>query len=200
MSVILSAAGCVDWAARLCGLASAGALFDLAESCNRPATTEVFLPYLSGERTPHNDPHAQGVLFGLTHESTPAAIAQAVLEGVAFAFRDGLDALHAGGAAVESIAVIGGGARSAYWGRILSSALHRPLVYRDAAALGPAYGAARLARLGAERASVEEVCTAPPILHVAEPDDRLLDLYAQRIERFRSLYRQLKDLFVETQT
>jgi xylulokinase len=198
MSVILSAAGCVDWAARLCGLGSAGALFELAEARNRPADAEIFLPYLSGERTPHNDPHAKGVLFGLTHESTPAAIAQAVLEGVAFAFRDGMDALLASGTAIESISVIGGGARSAYWGRILSSVLRRPLAYRDAGTVGPAYGAARLARMGAERCAIEEVCTPPPILHVAEPDDRLSDLYSQRIGRFRSLYRHLKDSFVET--
>ena len=197
MSVILSAAGSVDWAARLCGLAHAGALIELAESRNRPAATELFLPYLSGERTPHNDPHAKGVLFGLTHESTPTAVAQAVLEGVAFAFRDGLDALIAGGAAVESIAVIGGGSRSTYWGRILSSALRRPLVYRDAAALGPAYGAARLARLGADNASIEDVCIPPPVLHVVEPDDRLCDLYAERMGRFRGLYRHLKHSFVE---
>jgi xylulokinase len=198
MSVILSAAACVDWAARLCGLADAAALFELAEVRNRPADAEIFLPYLSGERTPHNDPHAQGVLFGLTQESAPAAIAQAVLEGVAFAFRDGMDALLASGAAIESISVIGGGARSAYWGRILSSVLRRPLTYRDAGTVGPAYGAARLARMGAERATIEEVCTPPPILHVAEPDDRLSDLYSQRIGRYRSLYRHLKDLFVET--
>jgi xylulokinase len=200
MSVILSAASCVDWAARLCGLANAGALFELAEARNRPADAEIFLPYLSGERTPHNDPHAQGVLFGLTQESAPAAIAQAVLEGVAFAFRDGLDALLASGATIESISVIGGGARSGYWGRILSSVLRRPLIYRDAGAVGPAYGAARLARMGAERASIEEVCTPPPVLHVAEPDDRLSDLYSQRIGRYRSLYRHLKDLFVEIPT
>ena len=73
--------------------------------------------------------------------------AQAVLEGVAFAFRDGMDALLASGASIETIAVIGGGARSAYWGRILSSVLRRPLAYRDSSAVGPAYGAARLARM-----------------------------------------------------
>jgi xylulokinase len=200
MSVILSAASCVDWAARLCGLADAGALFELAEASNRPADSEIFLPYLSGERTPHNDPLAKGVLFGLTQESTPAAIGQAVLEGVAFAFRDGLDALLASGAAIESISVIGGGARSAYWGQILSSVLRRPLTYRDAGTVGPAFGAARLARMGAERSAIEEVCTPPPILHVAEPDDRLSDLYSRRIGRFRSLYRHLKDSFVETQS
>jgi xylulokinase len=200
MSVILSAASCVDWAARLCGLSSAGALIDLAEARDRPAESELFLPYLSGERTPHNDAHAKGVLFGLTQESAPAAIAQAVLEGVAFAFRDGLDALVASGTQLESISVIGGGARSAYWGRILSSVLSRPLTYRDAGIVGPALGAARLARLAAERAAIDEVCTPPPILYVAEPDGRLSDVYSQRIERFRSLYRHLKDLFVETST
>jgi xylulokinase len=198
MSVILSAASCVDWAARLCGLGQAGALFDLAEARNKPTGGEIFLPYLSGERTPHNDPHAQGVLFGLSHETDAATVAQAVLEGVAFAFRDGMDALLASGAKIESISVIGGGARSAYWGKILSSALRRPLTYRDSGAVGPAYGAARLARMGFEQASVEEICTPPPILHVAEPDDRLTDLYAQKMRRFRSLYQHLKDSFRET--
>jgi xylulokinase len=198
MSVILSAASCVDWAARLCGLADAAAVFDLAEARDKPCGSEIFLPYLSGERTPHNDPTAQGVLFGLNHESDAAAIAQAVLEGVAFAFRDGMDALLASGAKIESIAVIGGGARSAYWGRILSSVLRRPLTYRDSGAVGPAYGAARLARMGREKASIEDVCTPPPILHVAEPDDRLADLYTRKIRRFRSLYQNLKELFRET--
>ena len=146
------------------------------------AASEIFLPYLSGERTPHNDPNAQGVLFGLTpRDRCRRAIAQAVLEGVAFAFRDGMDALLASGAKIESISVIGGGARSQYWGKILSSVLRRPLTYRDSGAVGPAYGAARLARMGAEKASIEDVCTPPPILHVAEPDERLADLYTQRM-------------------
>ena len=199
MSVILSAASAVDWAARLCGLGTA-ALFDLVAQQNQPARSEIFLPYLSGERTPHNDPDAKGVLFGLTQESSPASIGQAVLEGVAFAFRDGMDALLATGAEIHSISVIGGGARSAYWGKVLSSALRRPLTYRDGGAVGPAYGAARLARMGAERASIEEVCTQPPVLHVAEPDPHWADHYSHRIGHFRSLYRHLKDLFVETST
>jgi xylulokinase len=197
MSVILSAASCVDWAAGLCGLKSAGALFQLAETRNKPTTSEIFLPYLSGERTPHNDPNAQGVLFGLNHETDAAAVAQAVLEGVAFAFRDGMDALLASGAAIDSIAVIGGGARSAYWGKILSSVLRRSLIYRDSGAVGPAFGAARLARMGSEKASIEDVCTPPPILHVAEPDDRAADLYAQKTSRYRGLYQNLKELFRE---
>jgi xylulokinase len=198
MSVILSAASCVDWAAQLCGLSTASAVFAAAETRAKPSSTEIFLPYLSGERTPHNDPRAQGVLFGLTQETSSAGIAQAVLEGVAFAFRDGMDALLASGAKIESIAVIGGGARSLYWGKILSSVLRRPLTYRDSGAVGPAYGAARLARMGKEKAGVEDVCTPPPILHVAEPDERLADLYAETLRRYRALYHHLKDLFAET--
>jgi xylulokinase len=198
MSVILSAASCVDWAARLCGLGSASALFAAAEARSKPSGSEIFLPYLSGERTPHNDPNAQGVLFGLTQESDPAHIAQAVLEGVAFAFHDGMDALLASGAKIESISVIGGGARSLYWGKILSSVLRRPLTYRDSGAVGPAYGAARLARMGKENAGIEDVCTPPPILHVAEPDERLADLYRESLLRYRALYRNLKSLFSET--
>jgi xylulokinase len=173
-------------------------MFALAESANRPGAPEIFLPYLSGERTPHNDPDARGVLFGLTHETSRESLAQAVLEGVAFAFRDGLDALLATGADIDSISVIGGGARSRYWGRILSAVLRRPLTYRDSGAVGPAYGAARLARMGVEGGTLEEICTAPQILHVAEPEDRLADLYARRIGLYRSLYRNLKDSFLET--
>jgi xylulokinase len=77
MSVILSAASCVDWTARLCGVADAASLFALVEARGLPTRTEIFLPYLSGERTPHNDPDAKGVIFGLTHETDTAALGQA---------------------------------------------------------------------------------------------------------------------------
>jgi xylulokinase len=173
-------------------------MFDLAQSRNRPTDSELFLPYLSGERTPHNDPNAQGVLFGLTQQTSTAAIAQAVLEGVAFAFRDGLDALLDSGATIDSISVIGGGARSTHWGRILSAALGRTLAYRDGGVVGPAYGAARLARMGVEGAGMEAVCTPPPLLSEIEPDAALTELYAYKIRRYRKLYRNLKELFLET--
>jgi xylulokinase len=198
MSVILSAASCVDWAARLCGVKDAATLFGLVETRGTPSTTEMFLPYLSGERTPHNDPAAKGVLFGLTHESDTAALGQAVLEGVAFAFRDGVDALLDSGATINDITVIGGGARSAYWGKILSAALGRPLIYRDGGEVGPAYGAARLAQLGLGEAKIEDVCAPPPITMVVEPDKRLADNLAAKLPKFRTLYQQLKPSFQET--
>ncbi len=195
MSVILSAASCIDWAVRLCGMPDAASMFAAIEARNAPAATEMFLPYLSGERTPHNDPNAKGVLFGLTHESDATALGQAVLEGVAFAFRDGMDALTDSGATIESITVIGGGAKSHHWGKILSSVLHRPLIYRDGGEVGPAFGAARLAQLAHSGSAVEAICTAPAILHVAEPDDALMDHYAGSLLKYRSLYAHLKTDF-----
>jgi xylulokinase len=198
MSVILSAASCVDWAARLCGFGNASALFAAAEARAEPSDSEIFLPYLSGERTPHNDPNAQGVLFGLTQESAAPEVAQAVLEGVAFAFRDGLDALLASGSIVDSISVIGGGARSRYWGKILSAVLRRPLTYRNHGDVGPAFGAARLAHLSGQQTKIEEICTPPPIVYVTEPDLRLADFYDQKLRRYRALYQSLKNIFSET--
>ncbi len=195
MSVILSAASCVDWAAKLCGMSDTTAMFAAIEARDRPADTEIFLPYLSGERTPHNNPNAMGVLYGLGHESDAAAIGQSVLEGVAFAFRDGMDALTDSGATIDSITVIGGGAKSHYWGKILSSALQRPLIYRDGGEVGPAFGAARLAQIAESGQPIEAICTAPAILHVAEPDDALIDIFIVRLEKFRSLYTHMKSTF-----
>ena len=198
MSVILSAASCIDWAARLGGAKDAASLLAMVEARGKPAETEVFLPYLSGERTPHNDPDAKGVLFGMTHETDTASLGQAVLEGVAFAFRDGLDALLDSGATLDTITVIGGGARSAYWGKILASALGWPLIYRDGGEVGPAYGAARLARLSLGKDSIEDICAAPPITNIIEPDEQLSDGFAAKQARFRHLYSILKASFTET--
>jgi xylulokinase len=195
MSVILSAASCVDWAAKLCGVDDPAALFAKAEARNTPCASELFLPYLSGERTPHNDPHAKGVVFGITHETDSGALAQAVLEGVAFAFRDGLDALLTSGSNVETITVIGGGARSAYWGKILSAALDRPLIYRDGGEVGPALGAARLAHLADTTGTIDDICPAPPIRAVIHPEPALTHHYAEKIGAYRTLYRQLKSTF-----
>jgi xylulokinase len=195
MTVMLSAASCVDWAVGVTGAADTAALLAEVEARGRLDGPEIFLPYLSGERTPHNDPQARGVLFGLTHDSDAAAIGEAVLEGVAFGFADGLDALVEAGATVGPISVIGGGARSAWWGRVLAAALRRPLVYRDASDLGPAYGAARLARLGVTGEPVTDVCTPPPMRTVVEPDAFDVEQLAGKRRRFGRLYHDLRDRF-----
>ena len=194
MSVMLSAASCLDWAGRFAGIADVGDLISEAEKRGTVGTSEtIFLPYLSGERTPHNNPRAKGVLFGLSHESDAAELGQAVLEGVALGFADGLDVL-ASSADIASISVIGGGARSQYWGRILAAALNRPLVYRENADVGPALGAARLAQMGVNRQTTPDF-KAPPIVSEINPIADDVDRMSAKLERFRRLYKSTKDLF-----
>lgn len=195
MSVILSAASCVDWAVKVTGAADAAELLNTVEARGRLDGPEIFLPYLSGERTPHNDPEARGVLFGLSHDTGASAIGQAVLEGVAFAFADGLDVLIEAGATIDRISVIGGGARSMWWGRVLAAALGRPLVYRDGSAAGSAYGAARLARLARTGEAPEEVCRPPRVRAVIETNQRDIDQLAPKRRMFSKLYQDLRARF-----
>lgn len=192
MSVMLSAASCLSWIARATGAASEATLLAEIETADRVQPRLLFLPYLSGERTPHDDPEATGVFSGLTHATDRAALGRAVLEGVAFAFADCQEVLVEAGARLEDVSVIGGGARSALWGRILASALGRPLVYREAGEVGPALGAARLARLCVGGEAPAQVCTPPPVAHVAEPDPLLQDLYTPMFVAFRDLYTRLR--------
>ncbi len=194
MSVILSAASCLAWAAPLLGFRDVPALLAAVEAENTPSDV-LFLPYLSGERTPHNDASARGVFFGLHHDTTPAALGRAVLEGVAYAFADAREVLFERGAAPGEIAVIGGGSRSGLWGRILASVLDQELTYRAAAEVGPALGATRLARLAVTGEAPADVATAPPATDVVAPDPRLRERYAEGLPRYRALYAALREEF-----
>ncbi len=199
MSVILSAAACLSWVTALTGAADEGALLAEVDAAEVRPNELIFLPYLSGERTPHNNPKAMGVFFGLSHDVDRARLAQAVLEGVAFAFVDAQDALLAAGAEIGAVSVVGGGARSRLWGRILASALGRPLDYHAAGEIGPAFGAARLARLAVTGEDPADVCLPPPVAHVVEPDTRLASFYGERLPVFRRLYAALNPEFQRRQ-
>jgi xylulokinase len=188
MSVHLSAASCIDWVARLTGASGAAELFARAESAGVTAGGELFLPYLSGERTPHNDPAIRGAFMGLDHDTTPERLAQAVLEGVAFALADGLDVLREAGTDVRQLAVIGGGARSGYWGRIIASTFGVPLVYLHGGEVGPALGAARLAQLAVDGRDPADVFAAPPVARVVEPEPLLAERLAPRRAAFARAY------------
>jgi len=188
MSVHLSAAACIDWVARLTGAANAPELFARAETTGPARGKEVFLPYLSGERTPHNDALVRGAFLNLDHETNPGTLAQAVLEGVAFALADGLDALRDAGTQVSQLAVIGGGARSAYWGRIISAAVETPLVYLRGGEVGPALGAARLAQVAVDKADPAAICVPPPVERVIEPQATDIELLAPKKAAFREAY------------
>lgn len=195
MSVHLSAASCIDWAARLTGVDGPARFFALAEQAGQAAAgPELFLPYLSGERTPHNDPYVRGAFLGLGNDSDPGRIAAAVLEGVAFAHADGLDALRGAGTTVSQLSVIGGGGRSSYWGRIIAASLGVPLVYLEGGEVGPALGAARLAQIAVTGASAAEVCIRPPTRQVIEPDAALADSLAPKLARFRAAYPLIRQI------
>jgi xylulokinase len=196
MAVILSAAGSLAWFAQAMGKSEAALLSELEQAGVAPAGDgPLFLPYLAGERTPHNDSEAMGLFFGLTAANTRADLTRAVLEGVAFALADGLDALEAKGGRIARLSVVGGGARSALWGRLLAAALQRPLTYHAGGEIGPALGAARLARLAAGAGSIDEVCVSPTVAHVQEPEPELAECLAHRRPIYRRLYLELKAAF-----
>ena len=197
MSVMLSAASTLDWVAQIVGATDLPQLAAQAEAHGFNRHSTLFLPYLTGERTPHNDPNCRGVFFGLRPDTNPAELTGAVLEGVALAFADGLDVLTEKSDQVGEISVTGGGARLPYWGKLLAAALRRPLTYRAGGEVGAALGAARLARLAAGEGTEEEVCTAPPVDRVVQPDTALAALLASRRRTFQRLYRDLKNTFAE---
>lgn len=193
MSVHLSAAVCLDWAAAMMHLSVPG-LLAAAEAEGAGQGSELFLPYLSGERTPHNDPHVCGAFLGLSHDSSAGRLAAAVLEGVAFAHADGLAALQAAGTRIESLSVIGGGARSTWWGRIIAAALNVRLDYLDGGEVGPALGAARLAQIAATGVDPTTICTRPPVRESIHPDPALAERLAPKLARFRSAYAAIRTI------
>jgi len=197
MSVMLSAASALRWVTQLTDRRDEADLLAEVEALDERALAQapLFLPYLAGERTPHNDAQARGVLFGLTHEHGAAAIGYAVIEGVAFGLLDGWHTLDAPTRALaKSLDVVGGGARSAYWARLLATLLDRPLTKRDGGEAGGALGAARLAWL-ADGGHLDEVCAKQVVIESFQPQpERHAGLMA-RYERFRALYPLLKDSF-----
>ena len=182
MGVILAATDALEWAARLTGRDAAA----LAAAPPGPPGRALFLPYLGGERTPHADAGLRGALLGIEHATDAAALGRAVMEGVAFALRDCLDALEATGTTVGPLLAVGGGARSEAWLRIVANALGRPLEVPAGAAHGAALGAARLARM-ADGAG-PEIAAPPPVERVVEPDAALAEAYAAGLARFRTAH------------
>jgi len=197
MSVMLTAAAGLDWVTQLTGFKHVVEAVAAAEAQGLRPQTPIYLPYLSGERTPHNDPSARGVFFGLTPETNGADLVYSVLEGVALGFADGKDALVENGGKIGDISMTGGGARLPYWGRLLASALDQPLTYREGGEVGAAFGAARLGRLAVTGENPDKVCVTPPVTRIVTPDALLKEQLAPRRAIFVSLYQNLKKSFRE---
>lgn len=191
MSVMLSAAACLDWATRLTGQPSVAALLALAERARLSDRSPCFLPHLSGERTPYNNPAATGVFWGFTHQHGPEDLAMAVLEGVSLGLLEGMEALHASGIRPSAITLIGGGARSAFWRQLLADISGEAMDYRTGGDVGPALGAARLARMSCyPGVSPAELLPELPLEARYTPRAGQLDFYRQRQALFKQLYQQ----------
>jgi xylulokinase len=192
MGVILSAAASFEWLAELLGTES-GALSDELEKSTPGEEPLFFLPYLSGERTPHNDTEARGSFVGLSHQSDRTALARAVVEGVAFAFADCLEALKAAGTSVERATAVGGGSRSHIWLKTIASVLDMPVDIPAEGDFGGAFGAARLGMIAAENADPLSVCSPPAIHETIMPERDKVDAYRAQFERYRALYPAIKE-------
>lgn len=192
MGVILAATDSLNWLARITG-AEPGTLTSELGALGAPGPVR-FLPYLSGERTPHNDAAIRGAFLHLDIAQDRTDLTRAVVEGVSFALRDSLDALRATGAELPRLLAIGGGTRSRYWVELLATVLGLPLDLPEQGDFGAALGAARLAICGVTGADPEQVMTRPAIAETIDPRADLLDAYAQAHADFAATYPKLKVL------
>ncbi|WP_279028503.1 xylulokinase [Gibbsiella quercinecans] len=190
MSVMLTAASALRWFCQLVGSNETTLLAEIAQMNQaEQRLAPIFLPYLSGERTPHNDPQASGAFHGLTHSHARSALGYAVLEGVAFGMADGLEVLRQAGTQLTQCSLIGGGARSETWAQLMADVLDLPIITHQGGDAGGALGAARLGWL-AQGGELQQVCCKPPIARRFTPERARQPLLAERLATYRRLYQQ----------
>ncbi len=197
MGVILSAASAVDWLAGVLG-SSPSVLFGELKRTLGQTSPVLFAPYLSGERTPHNDADVRGGFVNLEHASSRVDLLHAVLDGVAFAMRDCLEALKTAGTRIDHVSAVGGGSRSPVWLDIIANVLGIPVNVHKGGDRGAAFGAARLAMLADTGADPASVLTTPPVTRRHEPDERLAEAYNRQWQRWSGLYPALRHIAPST--
>ncbi|WP_299044030.1 xylulokinase [uncultured Tateyamaria sp.] len=191
MGVVLAATDSLNWLSRVTGQGAGDLSAALGDTLHAPGDVK-FYPYLSGERTPHNDAAVRGGLTGLDVATGPQDLTRAVMAGVSFALRDSFEALKATGAQLSSALAIGGGSRSEYWTRMLATTLNIPLERPDEGAFGAALGAARIAMCGDTGADPGTVMTKPPVVDVITPQADLIAAYDDAYSAFAGAYSKLK--------
>ncbi|MEM8788249.1 MAG: xylulokinase [Pseudomonadota bacterium] len=189
MGVILAATDALNWFARVAGAEPQTLTADLG-ALQAPGQA-LFLPYLGGERTPHNDAAVRGAFLGLEHVADRAAMTRAVLEGVAFAFADCRDALAATGTQLEHVLGLGGGSRSDYWLRAIATLLGVPIDVPVAGDFGGAFGAARLGMM-ADTGAGTAIATRPPIARSVDPHPGLADAFTAGHARYKDAYDRIQ--------
>lgn len=193
MGVILAATDSLNWLSRVTGATPAELSQELGDTISGPARLR-FLPYLSGERTPHNDARIRGGFLNIEQATDRRAMTQAVMEGVAFALGDCARALGQTGVDLRSLLAIGGGAASRYWVETIATVLGVPLDLPEAGDFGAALGAARLAMVGCGAGTVDEVMVRPGVRATVEPVAALQGAYAEAFDAYRATYPAIRDL------
>lgn len=197
MGCILSAASCNKWwMDEIIGTEDYG---KEQESIVKLGENHVFfLPYLMGERSPHNDPNARGTFIGMTMDTSRSDMTQAVLEGVAFAIRDSFEIAKSLGIQIERTKICGGGAKSPLWRRIIANVLNIK-VDRIASEEGPALGGAMLAAVAdGTFTSVEDAAgKIVRIIETIDPEPELASKYEKQYQKFAKIYPEVKKLYTE---
>ncbi len=191
MGVMLSATDSLNWLAQIAGKSPAELTAGLGGTLQGPGPVR-YLPYLSGERTPHNDAEIRGSFTGLSASTTLEDMTRALLEGVAFAMRDSFEALQATDARMDQLFAIGGGTASLYWVRLMATVLGVPLHLPVSGEFGAALGAARLGLAAATGASPEQIMTTPEIRETVIPDTEKRDRFEAAYGAFRRAYPAIK--------
>lgn len=191
MGVMLSATDGLNWLARVTGQSQGALAAALGDRLAPPGATR-FLPYLSGERTPHNDATIRAAFTGIGIDTDGAALTRAVMEGVAFGLRDGAEALRSTGARLDHMLAIGGGTKSAYWTRLLATVLNTPLHLPAAGEFGAALGAARLGLCAATGADPDDIMAPPAIARTIDPDPAFTQAFDDAYAAFRAAYPSIR--------
>ena len=193
MSVILSATASLEWLAGLLQTPAPQLTKALGTKLKGPSST-LLLPYLSGERSPVGDADVRGVMMGVAHETDRKTLTHAVLDGLAFAFRDNLDALREGGAKINRLMAVGGGTKSELWMKIIATALNVPIDLPAAGDIGGAFGAARMGLVAATGANFKQVFSKPKIAKTITPEKSALAAYEDQFQRYKKIYPAIKDI------
>ena len=189
MGVILAATDAMNWFGQVLNSSAQEMTNDLGV-LKAPSKT-LFLPYLGGERTPHNDSQIRASFINLDHNADRQAMIRAVIEGVAFAFRDCFDALSSTGTKINQLVAVGGGAKSEYWVQAIATTLGLPISIPVAGDYGGAFGAARLGMI-AYGINRYDVAISPKIKHIIDPVMSLHDDYLSALKSYRETYKVLK--------
>jgi xylulokinase len=193
MGVILAATDCLNWLSSVTGKSPSDLTGSLGEALQAPGPLQ-FLPYLSGERTPHNDSHIRGSFIGIDVNTSTEDMTRAVLEGVAYALRDSLEALKSTGTELSEVLALGGGTGSRLWVEMVATVLNLPLALPQSGEFGAALGAARLAICAVTNTDPESIMTPPPIAHTIAPNPALTEAFEEGYQSYKRLYPAMKAL------